>query len=64
MEVLLEDVMSCDALWSLIVYNWFLGRDPYRFVRVVVVIQVILYMRDNTGGYMGCQYINGLSVSY
>jgi len=52
MEVLLEDVMSCDALWSLIVYNWFLGRDPYRFVGVVV-IQVILYMRVIQGVYGG-----------
>lgn len=56
MEVLLEDVMSCDALWSLIVYNWFLGRDPYRFVGVVV-IQVILYMRVIQGVY-------GVSVYY
>ena len=56
MEVLLEDVMSCDALWSLIVYKRFLGRDPYRFVGVVV-IQVILYMRVIQGVY-------GVSVYY
>ena len=52
MEVLLEDVMSCDALWLLIVYKCFLGRDPYRFVGVVV-IQVILYMRVIQGVYGG-----------